>query len=140
MQTSLTLPKPIQLLLAPPAAAIQEFFGQYQTWVETVLGGPVSDAITFEFHLPFDHLVLDQMFAGIPLDRRSVPYTKMLQPVVSKWELPPNSAPRIELTMSRNREGGLAQGKFGWHPDWNALPLAVWLKGCTHGIVSAEVT
>jgi hypothetical protein len=42
------------------------------------------EAVTFEFHLPFDHLVLAEMFAGIPVDSRCIPYTKVLQPIVTK--------------------------------------------------------
>ena len=41
--------------------------------------------------------------------------------------------------MSRNREGGVSEGKFGWDPHWNGTPLAIWLKGCAHAVVSAKV-
>ena len=62
MQTSLNNSKPVQLLLAPPAVAIQEFLSQHRSWLEAVVGCPLADAVTFEFHLPFSHLVLDEMF------------------------------------------------------------------------------
>ena len=73
MPTSLKASKPVQLLLAPPAVAIQEFLSQHQSWIERVIGCPLADAVTFEFHLPFGHLVLDQMFTGVPLDCRCLP-------------------------------------------------------------------
>ena len=139
MPTSLNTSNPVQLLLAPPAVAIQEFLTQQQSWIERVIGCPLAEAVSLEFHLPFGHLVLDQMFAGIPLDSRCLPYKRQLQPVVTKWELPPESTPRIELCMSRNQEGGISDGKFGWDPHWNGTPLAVWLKGCAHALVSAKV-
>jgi len=131
--------KPVQLLLAPPATAIQEFLGQHRTWIEAAIGCPLADAVTFEFHLPFEHLVLDAMFGGIPIDRQCLPYAKVLQPVVTKWELPPESTPRIELCMSRNRDAGVSAGKFGWDPHWKGTPLAIWMKDCNHALVSATV-
>src|ERR1017187_10701050 len=139
MPTPLNISKPVQLLLASPAVAIQEFLSQHQRWIEAVIGCPLAEAVSFEFHLPFGHLVLDQMFAGIPLDSRCLQYKRQLQPVVTRWELPPESTPRIELCMSRNREGGISDGKFGWDPHWNGTPLALWLKGCAHAIVSAKI-
>jgi len=139
MPNSLNTSKPIQLLLAPPAVAIQEFFSQHRTWIETAIGCPLAEAVTFEFHLPFDHLVLDEMFAGIPIDSRCISYRKVLKPVVFKWEIPPESTPRIELCMSRNREGAISEGRFGWDPHWQGTPLAIWLKNCPHALVSAKV-
>ena len=41
--------------------------------------------------------------------------------------------------MSRNRDGGVSEGKFGWDPHWNGTPLAIWLMGCSHALVSARV-
>ena len=139
MPNSLHTSKPVQLLLAPPAVAIQEFLNQHQTWLEAVIGCPLAEAVVLEFHLPFDHLVLDEMFAGIPVDSRCISYRKVLKPVVTKWELPPESTPRIELCMSRNREGGISEGRFGWDPHWSGTPLAIWLKKCPRALVSAKV-
>jgi SpoVK/Ycf46/Vps4 family AAA+-type ATPase len=42
--------------------------------------------------------------------------------------------------MSRNREAGVAEGRFGWAPQWKDTPVAVWLDGCTHALVSAMVS
>jgi hypothetical protein len=140
MQTTLNNSNPVQLLIAPPAVAIREFLSRHHSWLEAVVGCPLADAVTFEFHLPFSHLVLDEMFKGIPLDSRCIPYTKALEPVVTRWGLPPGISPRIELSMSRNREAGVAEGRFGWAPQWKDTPVAVWLDGCTHALVSAMVS
>lgn len=140
MQTTLNNSNTVQLLIAPPVVAIREFLNQYQTWLEAVVGCPLADAVTFEFHLPFPHLVLDEMFRGIPLDSRCIPYTRALRPVVTRWGLPPGISPRIELSMSRNRDAGVAEGSFGWDPHWKETPVAVWLKGCRHALVSAMVS
>jgi ATPase family protein associated with various cellular activities (AAA) len=139
MPNSLSTSSPVQLLLAPPAAAIQDFLSRHRPWIEKAIGCPLANAVTFEFHLPFYHLVLSEMFAGIPVDARCISYTKVLEPVVAKWELLPDLPLHIELRISRNRDGGLAEGKFGWNPLWNLTPFAVSLKGCTHAVVSAEV-
>jgi hypothetical protein len=120
MPNALNTSRPVQLLLAPPAVAIQEFVSHRQTWIEEVIGCPLADAVTFEFYLPFYHLVLSEIFAGVPVDTRCIPYTKVLQSFVTKWELPPESTPHIELGMSGNLDGGVAEGKFGWNPQWNA--------------------
>jgi len=59
-----------------------------QTWIEAAIGCQLAEAVTFEFHLPFDRLVLDEMFAGIPIDGRCLSYRKVLKPIVAKWEKP----------------------------------------------------
>jgi hypothetical protein len=140
MQTTLNNSNPVQLLIAPPTVAIREFLSRHEIWLEAVVGCPLADAITFEFHLPFSHLVLSEMFRGIPVDGRCIPYTKALQSVVTRWSLPPGISPRIELSMSRNREAGVAEGRFGWAPQWKDTPVAAWLKGCTHALVSTMVS
>src|ERR1035438_2240672 len=61
MQTTLNSSKPVQLLIAPPAVAICEFLSRHQSWLEAVVGCPLADAVTFEFHLPFSHLVLSTL-------------------------------------------------------------------------------
>ena len=131
--------KPISLLLAPHATAIDEFVRRYQTWIESVAGCPLADAIIFEFHLPFDHLALTDIFGDLPVDSRSISYIAALRPVITKWEIPPETPPRIELCMSRNRAAGVAAGKFGWDPHWRDTPLALWPKGCANALIFAMV-
>jgi DNA polymerase III delta prime subunit len=139
MSNAMNSPGPLEVLIASPALAIEQFLGRHRRWIETVTGCPAAESITFEFYLPFDDLVLSRMFEGIPLDRRSVLYTAALAPVVDRWEIPPETSPRIALSLSRNRDAGIAQSTFGWEPEWRSTPLAIWLKGCTHGFVYANV-
>lgn len=133
------IPNPLSLLLAPPAAAIDEYLRGHQTWVESVAGCPLADTIVFDFHLPFDHLVLTDIFSGLPVDARCVCYESALRPVIEKWEVPPQAPPRIELSLSRSRETGVAAGKFGWELSWRDTPIALWPKDCLHAIVFAMV-
>jgi hypothetical protein len=130
---------PVEVLIASPALAIEQFLGRHHGWIETVTGCPMAESITFEFYLPFDDLVVSRLFEGIPLDRRSVSYTAALAPVVDRWEIPPETSPRISLCLSRNRDTGIAKSTFGWEPEWRGTPLAIWLNGCTHGFVYANV-
>jgi SpoVK/Ycf46/Vps4 family AAA+-type ATPase len=139
MAKSLPTNNPMRLLLAPPAVAIQEFLAANQTWLEAVTGCRLAEAATFEFHVPFVHVVLSEIFRGIPLDTRCIPYVNVLQPVVARWGLPPGAGPRIALSPGRDRNGRLSEGKFGWDPHWKGTPVAVWLRGCTHAVVAAEV-
>jgi hypothetical protein len=139
MRSNLTSSTSVNLLAAPPAAAIEEFLLRHQNWITTAIGCPVADAIAFEFHLPFDHHALNDLFRGLPVNRRSISYTPALQPVVVRWEIPPETVPYIGLGMSRNREAGVAEGKFGWDLNWMDTPLAIWLKGCAHALISASI-
>ena len=139
MRNMLKPATPVQVLHAPPAVAIEEFLQRNRRWVEAAVGCPLAEAITFEFHLPFDHLVLTELFAGLPLDNRCISYTSVLRPIIDRWETPPDSAPRIELCISRDRSPGVAKGKFGWDPHWKDTPIAVWLKGQAHAFVYGNV-
>jgi SpoVK/Ycf46/Vps4 family AAA+-type ATPase len=139
MRSNLTSSTSVNLLAAPPAAAIEEFLLRHQNWITTAIGCPLADAIAFEFHLPFDHHALNDLFRGLPVNRRSISYTPTLQLVVVRWEIPPETVPYIGLGMSHNREAGVAEGKFGWDLHWMDTPLAIWLKGCAHALISASI-
>jgi hypothetical protein len=130
---------PLKLMAAPPATALEEFLTRHQLWIEASIGCALGEAITFEFHLPFYHLALSDLFDKIPVDARSISYTPVLRTVMVRWETPPGVAPHIGLGISRNRDAGVAAGKFGWDPEWKNTPIAIWLKGCTHALVYASV-
>jgi hypothetical protein len=132
-------PNALKLLMATPAVAKQEFLLEHRKWMEESIACPLSDAVIFEFHLPFDHLVLSQLFTELPVDGRSVSYTPALRPIIEKWATPPDAAPHIELGMSRDRAPGVAKGKFGWELTWKDTPLAIWLKGVAHPLIYCSV-
>jgi hypothetical protein len=125
--------------LAPPVAAMEAFLEPYQGWMEQVVGCPRSEAVTLEFEFPFSHLVAEDLMAGVTLDRQCLGAAGALRELVKKWELPPGVSPKLELQASRDRQARVTDRKLAWDPHWMETPIAVWLNGSRHAVVSANI-
>jgi len=118
---------------------MEAFLAGQRTWIESVVGCPRSEALTLEFDFPFSHHVLEHMMDGVDLDRECLGAADALRPMIRRWETPPGCSPRIELIASRDRRAKVTDRKLGWDPHWKETPIAVWLNGAEHGIVSANI-
>ncbi|MFB3779479.1 MAG: AAA family ATPase [Bryobacteraceae bacterium] len=129
----------IELGLTSPVSAMEAFIEGYRAWIETAIGCPRGEALTLEFNFPFSHLVLEQMMAGVELDRQCLGAADALRPLVDRWETPPGISPRIELMASRDRRARVTERKLAWDPHWKETPIAVWLRGAKHAVVSIDI-
>jgi len=128
-----------EVSLASPAQAMEAFLEKYQTWIETVVGCARCETLTLEFEFPFSHLVAEELMAGVTLDRQCLGAAASLRELVRKWELPPGVSPRLELHASRDRQAHVTERKLAWDPHWKETPIAVWLDGNDHALVSANI-
>ena len=55
------------------------------------------------------------------------------------WELPPGESPKIELIHSREQDSPITSKQYAWDPHWKETPVALWLKGLNHALVSASI-
>ncbi|MBL0156826.1 MAG: ATP-binding protein [Bryobacterales bacterium] len=129
----------IELGLTSPVAAMEAFLETHRAWIESVVGCPRGEALTFEFDFPFSHVVLEQLMEGVHLDRQCLGAADALRPMVRRWETPPGCSPRIDLTASRDRHAKITERKLAWDPHWKETPIAVWLDGAEHAVVSANI-
>jgi ATP-dependent 26S proteasome regulatory subunit len=129
----------IELALTSPAVAMDAFLEPYRAWIESVVGCPKEETLTLEFNFPFSHLVIEELLGGVNLDRRCLGAADALRPLVRRWETPPGCSPRLELHASRDRQAGTTERKLAWDPHWKETPIAVWLDGADHAIVSADI-
>ncbi len=111
----------------------------HQAWIESVVGCLRSETVTLEFEFPFSHLVVEDLMAGVTLDRKCLGAAAALRRLVQKWELPPGASPRLELHASRDRQARVTDHKLAWDPHWKETPIAVWLDGIEHAVVSANI-
>jgi ATP-dependent 26S proteasome regulatory subunit len=125
--------------LTSPVEAMEAFLEPYQTWIESVTGCSRSETVTLEFEFPFSHLVAEDLMAGVTLDRQCLGAAGALRELVRKWELPPRVSPRMELHASRDRQARVTDRKLAWDPHWKETPIAIWLDGSEHAIVSANI-
>lgn len=128
----------LELGLASPVDAMNAALEPYQAWIESVVGCPRPETMTLEFEFPFSHLVAEDLMAGVTLDRQCLGSAAALRRLVQKWELPPNTSPRLELHASRDRQARVTGRKMAWDPHWKETPIAVWLDGIDHAVVSAN--
>ena len=129
----------IELALTSPVTAMEAFVEGHRTWIESVVGCPRGEALTLEFEFPFSHLVLEHILDGVDLDRQCLGAAGSLRPLVRCWETPPGTSPRIEMIPSRDRRAMVTGRKLAWDPHWKETPIAVWLEGAEHAIVSANI-
>lgn len=129
----------LELGLTSPVEAMESFLEPYQAWIESVTGCSRSETATLEFEFPFSHLVAEDLMAGVTLDRQCLGAAGALRELVRKWELPPRVSPRMELHASRDRQARVTDRKLAWDPHWKETPIAVWLDGSEHALVSANI-
>jgi ATP-dependent 26S proteasome regulatory subunit len=129
----------IELGLTSPVEAMNTFLDPHKEWIETVTGCPRSETLTLEFDFPFSHLVAEDLMAGVTLDRQCLGAAAALRELVRKWELPPHVSPRLELHASRDRQARVITRKLAWDPHWKETPIAVWLDGSEHALVSVNI-
>jgi len=125
--------------LTSPVEAMNTFLEPYQAWIESVTGCSRSETVTLEFEFPFSHLVLEDLMAGVTLDRQCLGAAGALRELARKWELPPGVSPRMELHASRDRQARVTDRKLAWDPHWKETPIAIWLDGSEHAIVSVDI-
>jgi ATP-dependent 26S proteasome regulatory subunit len=129
----------MELALASPVTAMEAFLGRHLNWIESVVGCPRGEALTLEFEFPFSHLVVENILDGVELDRQCLGGADALRPLVRRWETPPGCSPRIELIASRDRRARITGRKLAWDPHWKETPVAVWLQGADHAVVSVNI-
>ena len=129
----------IELGLTSPVTAMEAFLEGHRAWIESVVGCPRGEALTFEFDFPFSHLVVEDMMDGVALDRQRLGAADALRPLARRWETPPGISPRIELVPSRDRSKRVTERTLAWDPHWKDTPIAVWLDGADHAIVTANI-
>jgi hypothetical protein len=71
------------LRFAPAAAAVTAFLEPHRPWLDSVLGCPLGEALTFEVQLPFGQLATESSPDG----------AVTLHPAMTRWTLPPGGAP-----------------------------------------------
>ena len=129
----------IELALTSPVAAMDAFLEPYRTWIEAVTGCPKQETLTLEFRFPFGHLVAEELLSSVDLARQCLGGAKLLRPLVRRWATPPNCSPQLELHASRDRRTKITDRKRAWDPHWKDTPIAVWLEGTDHAVVSADI-
>jgi hypothetical protein len=128
-----------EIRLAPPVAAMNAFVEQHRRWIESVIGCPWSESVTFEVDVPFGQLVAEDLLKDVALDRQCLFGADAVRPFTVRWELPPGASPRIELIHSREQDTPITSKNYAWDPHWKETPVALWLKGLTQALVAAEI-
>jgi len=127
-----------QIHFVPSAASMCDYLQPHLPWIETVIGCPFSDAVTFQIELPITRFVAQELLEGVPLDKASgVP--EEFNQEIQRWELPHNLSPRINLSLSRERRASIGDRQTAWYAEWRESPVAVWLKDESSACVIADV-
>jgi hypothetical protein len=125
-----------ELRFAPPVAAMDAFIEPHRPWLESVLGCPLSESVTFELEVAFGQLVAEDLLGGVPLDRECLAGAETLRPVVSRWAIPPGLSPRITLQPGRNRQAPIIARDLAWDPHWKETPVALWFHGFQYAVAA----
>ena len=82
-----------EIRLAPSVVAMNAFIEPHRQWIESVLGCPTVDSVTFEVEVPFGQLVAEDILKGVTLDRQCLRGADTIRSEVLRWELPPGVSP-----------------------------------------------
>jgi hypothetical protein len=128
-----------ELRVAPAVTAMAALLEPHRPWLESVLGCPLADALTFELEVPFGHLAVEALLEGVQLDHGCLDEAAALRPAVARWAVPPGVSPRIALEPSRNRQVPMLERPLAWAAHWKDTPVAVWFEGLTHALAAIDV-
>jgi ATPase family associated with various cellular activities (AAA) len=128
-----------ELRFAPAVAAMAAFVEPHRPWLESVLGCPLGDAVTFEIELPFGQLAVEALLDRVHLDHGCLDGAAALRSAVAQWAIPPGVSPRIALEPSRNRQVALLERQLAWDPHWKETPVAIWFRGLTHAMAAIDI-
>ena len=128
-----------ELRFAPPVAAMEAFIEPHRPWLESALGCPLSESVTFELGVAFGQLVAEDLMGGVPLDRECLAGAETLRPAVSRWAIPPGLSPRITLQPGRNRQAPIIARDLAWDPHWKETPVALWFHGFQHAVAAINI-
>lgn len=94
---------------------MEAFLENHRAWIESVVGCPRGEALTFEFDFPFSHVVLEQLMEDVQLDRQCLGAADALRPMVRRWETPPRLQPpdRSHRIAGQARQGHRAEVGLG---------------------------
>lgn len=128
-----------ELRFAPPVAAMEAFIEPHRPWLESALGCPLSESVTFELEVAFGQLAAEDLLGGVPLDRQCLAGADALRPAVSRWAIPPGLSPRITLQPGRNRQAPIVARDLAWDPHWKETPVALWFHGFQHAVAAINI-
>ncbi len=131
--------KSCDLRIAPAVASMRSFIEPHSGWIENALGCTMSKSVTFEIDIPFGQFAAESLLDGVPLDRRCLPAASVLGPMITKWQIPEDMSPRIELSLSHVQGTKLSSKAAGWDPHWRDCPLAVWFRDVGHAVVTVQI-
>jgi hypothetical protein len=124
---------------APAVTSMVAFLEPFRPWIESTLGAPLAQTITFEISLPFGAIVAEDSLPGVTLDRMCLEPGDSLRPLIERWALPDGVSPRIHLEVSRDRRRLATARELAWDPHWRDTAIALWLRGLTHPIVTVSI-
>jgi len=121
-----------------PAAvsAAYDSLAPYAGWIEGILGAPKGELLTLELLTALDEVIAALIFKDVPIHGTSLQGFKLLSAAIQRWELPPDTAPRIEMQPVQDRTYGDATS---WSASWRECPVAIWLTGATGPAIVANI-
>lgn len=121
-----------------PAAvsAAYDSLAPYAVWIEGILSAPKGELLTLELTTALDEVIAAQIFKDVPIHGTSLQGFKLLSEAIQKWELPPDTTPRIEMHPFQDRTSGVATS---WSASWRECPVAIWLREATGPVILARI-
>ena len=129
----------VQIGIIAPVSAREAYLEPYRPWIESVTGCPRSESLTLEFDFPFGQMAIEDLIEGVVLDRQCLRLAPRMREFITRWELPPGCSPRLEMIPTRDHQSAVTKRRLAWDPHWKEAPIAAWLKGARHGIVSVSI-
>jgi hypothetical protein len=137
MALKLKTPPKVQIRLTSAAETIFASLEPYATWIEQMLGVPLSETLTLELDCNPGDVVAEELLPGLAVVSSTKERNNAWRTFIEGWKLPPDLSPRIVMSLQRQRKPNAAPLPV-WEFDWQDCPVAFKLRGLAHYVVSVK--
>jgi len=128
----------VQIRLTSSVESILASLEPYARWIEQMLGAPLSDTLTLEVDCNPGDAVAEELLHGLPVVSATKARNNNWRALIEEWELPPDTSPRINVSLQRERKPNAAPLPV-WELNWQDCPVAFKLRGLSRPIISVKI-
>src|SRR5437868_11052199 len=130
---------------AAPPALIRRAIDQHQGWIEESLGVLLAEAVILKCDISLVDAAIPQLLGNIDFRGSNENATRLFMEVVESVEIPPSTAPLLQLdAVSRlvDLEEVLGGGEFppSYALEWDDVPVAFRVRGIASPLLALAAT
>jgi hypothetical protein len=132
------IPAKLQIRLTSSVESILASLEPYRKWIEQTIGVSLEETLTLEVDCNPGDAVAGELLYGLPVVAATKARNGNWRALIEEWELPPDTSPRINVSLQRERKLNAAPLPV-WELDWQDCPVAFKLQGLARQVISVKI-